>query len=359
MSRALGAVVVAVLMAISTVAVAGVEETGSYKDAFTTGVSYAGSDGSIHWVTSWQEVGEQNGPVQGKIHVDADPDCYDHKCLHIFGEGETFEYDGALRYADASMFEDADLCYELSGRRDGEPDEDVRIWIKVTDDYGESWDIVHNFRLDDLVDNPKHPSVNVSNWLTEGFGVKFVVGGDLEGEFFVDNVEIKGSVETTSTSSTTSTTEGTTSTTEHETTSTTEPKSTTTTSELPTTTTVERASTTIGPSRSADTTSTTVAETTTTTVAAGLPPGPVDPPSNTGLRTTDNGVQASYSSELFGSMDTGAPEVLGVDFEANYSMAVEVFSATWVWLVALLLIIATAIVTGLERRRPAKGPAAA
>jgi hypothetical protein len=51
-------------------------------------------------------------------------------------------------------------------------------------------------------------------------------------------------------------------------------------------------------------------------------------------------------------MDMGQTEVLGVEFDADYSMAVEVFSATWIWMVTLLLIIATAIVSGLDRRRP-------
>ena len=90
-----------------------------------------------------------------------------------------------------------------------------------------------------------------------------------------------------------------------------------------------------------------------------MPVDPLEPPSNTGLRLTDVGVQAGYSPDWFGAMDMGTSEVLSVGLEANYSMAVEVFSATWIWMVALLLIIAVAIVAGLERRRPDKGSAAA
>jgi hypothetical protein len=41
----------------------------------------------------------------------------------------------------------------------------------------------------------------------------------------------------------------------------------------------------------------------------------------------------------------------GVDLQADYNMAVEVIKATWAWMVVLGLLIAWAIVSGLDRRR--------
>ena len=360
MRRVFAAVVVAAILAVSTVAYAGVVKTESYKDVFPD-ITYSGSAGSIPWGYSpWQEVGESDGPGDGRVHVDIDSYCFDDKCLQIFGEGETFNYEGAERYGDVSIFEDADICYDLNGRLDGAIGKTAKIWVKVTDDFGESWTEIDSFKLDDLADNPPtHGSINVSSWLTKGFGVKFVVSGLFEGEFFIDNVEIKGVVETTSTtSSTTSSTSSTTTTTKPKaTTTTTIHEITTTTTERETTTTTERSTTTTN----AETTTTSVAESSTTTTAVGLVPvGPVDPPRESGLRDTDRGIQANYSQDLFGAMDMGQAEVLGVaEFNANYSMAVEVFSATWIWMVALLLIIATAIVSGLDRRRPDRSSIAA
>jgi hypothetical protein len=349
--RALGVVAVVSLMAVSTVAFAAVAETKSYKDVFSD-VSYSCSVGSIFWEDPWREIGEADGPKVGRVHVDIDVYCSDSACLQISGEGENLNYEGAERYADASIFTDASFSYSLNARLDGEPNETSTIWIKVTSDRGENWTIVDSFNLGGSTGKAANRSVNVGNWLTEGFGVRFVVGGYHQGEFFVDNVEIKGTATVTSTSSTTSST-----TTTKPKSTTTTPKNTTTTTERETTTTTVRVTT---ETTKADTPTTTVAETstTTTTVAAFVPIGPVDPPSETGLRDTDRGVQANYAPELFGSMDMMETEILSAEIGANYSMAVEVFSATWIWLVALLLIIATAIVTGIDRRRPHKGPAA-
>ena len=42
---------------------------------------------------------------------------------------------------------------------------------------------------------------------------------------------------------------------------------------------------------------------------------------------------------------------MSVAIEPNYTMAAEVFESSWVYLLVLILLIATAIVSGLDRRR--------
>jgi hypothetical protein len=54
-------------------------------------------------------------------------------------------------------------------------------------------------------------------------------------------------------------------------------------------------------------------------------------------------------------MDMMDAEVLGVELKPDFSMAVEVFEASWIWMIGLALVIATAIVTGLDRRRTMRG----
>jgi hypothetical protein len=334
-----GVLVVATLMAVSTVALAAVEQTQSYKDVFPD-ITYAGSAGSIRWENSWLEIGEKDGPGEGMVRVYTGG-CYDYKCLIIEGHGDVGTL-GAERYADLSFFENADLCFDIVAQIEGDEKlSEGELWIQVTTD-GQSWKTIDSFNLQNLSGNAIHRQRELIDYLSEGFGIRFIVTGTLEGEVYVDNVEIKGPVVVTSTTSTATPSTS-------STTSTTEPKAaTTTTKPRNTTTTTER-----------DTTTTTTAETTTTTVLAAVPLGPTEPPTDSGLRETANGVQANYSQELFGAMDMGDSEVLSVAFEANYSMAVEVFSATWIWMVALVLIIATAIVTGLDRRRPARAQSAA
>lgn len=50
-------------------------------------------------------------------------------------------------------------------------------------------------------------------------------------------------------------------------------------------------------------------------------------------------------------MDMSEPDVLGIEISADYEMAVELIESSWIWMIGLLLVVATAIVSGLDRRR--------
>jgi len=50
---------------------------------------------------------------------------------------------------------------------------------------------------------------------------------------------------------------------------------------------------------------------------------------------------------LFGST---APEVLSFDIVPGFSDAVELIEASWIWVLALALLIAGALVKGIDRR---------
>jgi len=352
MRRAFGAGVVAALMAVSSVAFAGVKESASYKDVFPD-ITYSGSAGSIPWGYSpWQEIGDDGSEDSGLVHVYTGG-CYDYKCLNIEGY-EDVGTRGAVRYADLSMFSDAEVCFDVVAELEEEGLSRGVLSVQVTDG-SQNWKTLGSYALEDLNWSPGHGQFSIDGFIGEGSGIRFVVTGTLFGEVYIDNVEIKGSIAGTTTS-TSSTSTSTTSTTKPKTTTTTsEHQDTTTTTGRETTTTVQRSTV----NTTSESTTTTVAEATTSTVAAVVPVGPVGPPPDSGLRDTDRGLQANYSQDLFGAMDMGQTEVVGVEFDADYSMAVEVFSATWIWMVALLLIIATAIVSGLDRRRPDGGAAAA
>lgn len=308
MRRLLATLAVFALMTSATAALGAVEadpaRLASYLDLFGS-VSYSGSDGSISWESPWKEMGEGDGPSNGAVHVDVDPFCANMRCLQIFGQGETYSRTGLVRSADLSVFEDVDLSYDVKRLFDEnledtlEETEDAELLIQVSTD-GSEWKTIDDFGLETTDPNPIHRVHGVNNWISKGFAVRFVVTGTLVGEVFIDNVEIQGTLV---------------------------PQPTTTT-----------------------TTTTTAPTTTSTTVAAVVLPPPAPPPES-GIRETASGVQADFSSDLFGSMETGYPEVLEVELNADYKMAVEVIESSWVWMIGLLIVIAAAIVGGLDRRK--------
>jgi hypothetical protein len=52
-----------------------------------------------------------------------------------------------------------------------------------------------------------------------------------------------------------------------------------------------------------------------------------------------------------GSLSTDPVEVLGIELDVDFSLAVEVFEAARLWIAILVLLITAALVSGMERRR--------
>ena len=63
------------------------------------------------------------------------------------------------------------------------------------------------------------------------------------------------------------------------------------------------------------------------------------------------GLMAGYTTGMIGDMAMEEVEVLGASLEADFSLAVEAFEAARVWVAALALLIAAAVVSGMDRRR--------
>jgi hypothetical protein len=331
-------------MLIGTAAFA-VEEYGYYRDEFPDYI-YNGSSGNLDWSNSpWKEYNDDGNVKTGAVHVDYTPEfCADeYKCLHLYTDGPLEEPVGAQRYADTSMMEGAELCFEMTSQGDVSG-----ALVRVLVTRGDGWVPVKSF---EAPTEYLHPIIDVSDFLSPEFGIRFELSGEIYGgEVFIDSVEVKGPFEgnSTTTSSTTTTTKPTT-TTQPKQTTTSKPRPTTSTSEA-TTTTTERATTNTQP-----TTTTSIPETTTTTKSAVVV-GPVEPPDGSGLRQTAAGLQFDHGSGMNGDMSMDKPEVLGVSLTVDYKMAVEFIEQSWMWMVGLLLIIATAIVTGLDRRRARSFP---
>lgn len=368
MRRTLALVTTAALVvALSSIALATTPSKVDYKDTFQE-PAYNGSDGSLEWVTDWGEKGEQNGPDTGAVQAVAHDLCPEGSaCMYISGNGILSSV-GAYRFADTSDMDDLKLCYKI--RRINENDVLVDppvLHVQVTSD-GESWATKRSYTLDVNDDGYLYESVGIEGYSSPEFGVRFVVSGllpELETVgVFIDWVWVEGLLpqSTTTTSSTTSTsstssTSSTTTTTKPSTTSTSEPRDTATSSSSTstsstTTTTLARDTTT---TTVRDTTTTTKSPDTTTTTEALLAAPPDGPPPESGIRQAAAGIQASFGTNAYGDVSAGGIDVLGVELEADYSMAAEIIEYSWIWMLGLVLLIATAVVSGMDRRRVGMG----
>ncbi len=333
-------VAIVVLLAMMTMAGWSVSATaeGNYLDKFKEG-DFEGDHGTLSWNGPWVEVGENDGHTQGAVHVMGDSRCVADQCLHIHSQGLVLASVGAARFADTSVFTEAELCYEVNSvLLEVLPLGDTNLSVDITNNGGSSWTTVDILSVPDLFDNSTKRTISLDGFLSEGFGVRFTVDGLLDGEVFVDNVEVWGLLGAAST--TTTTTAPTTTTSEHVTT-TTEPRTTTTDEATSTTTSTTTSTITTTADRSPEGDEQTVVP----------PQDGGDPPVSDpgGIHFAKMGVQADYGARSFENDGMVAPEVLGLTVE--YAMAVEVIAANWVWPVVLVLLVTVLGLSGLDRRR--------
>jgi hypothetical protein len=229
------------------------------------------------------------------------------------------------------------------------------------------------------------PEIDVSEFGSTDFQVRFRFFGPLlGGGAYIDNVEISGTLieestttTTTTSSTTTTTTLATATTTQASSSTTTTPPTTTTAPDQhgdgpatsTTTTTIGTTTTTRGSANFFDepgrtTTTTTPGSSTSTSVVGvgvGFSEGPGSggdtTPSGNGIRAAARGIQADFQGDLYGEART-VSSLSGVDFRADYNMAVEVIEASWGWMVLLGLVVAYSIISGLDRRREEYEPPA-
>ena len=354
MKKWLGPLVVLAVFALAIPVAAHV--SGNYKDEFTS-IGWGGSDGSLPWSGPWTEIHDDNDEKFGSVRVVSSGNCDSGNCINI--TGAVLNGIGAQRQADVSAIESPELCYDLLVI----PGLDLDGTLLVEAKANGPWTTIAQHDLSQ--EGQAHFTLDVSGFDNSQFRVRFLVTGLVTtSDVFIDNVEISGELDedttTTTVSSTTTTTEvdgG------QATTSTTKPDPSPTTTARSTTTTRVTSDTT-GSATGSSTSTTAPATTTTTTeedssasnliAAAGsddeFPPGPGGPAGEGGIRQAARGLQADFDGDLFGQVNAISP-ITGVDFQARFSLAVEIIEASWVWIVLLALVISWSIVTGMERHR--------
>ena len=384
MRRLTAALVAVALMGLAVTASA--HETEHYKDKFTS-ISWHGSDGSLLWSGPWSEIGDDGDEKKGNVRVVSASNC-SGTCMRMSALTTLLGPIGAVRSADTSLFEEAILSFDVRSTSSL-----LASTLEVQINGGGGWVDVAEYQLSSGIN--EHASIDVSDFSSENFRVRFRFSGLLlSSEVFVDTVEILGTLAestttttttlppTTTTTTPTTTTQPTTTTTTS-TTTTSRPDATTSTtipgsgSPAPTTTTESggeaSTTTTVLGGGDGSTTSTAPDSSTTTTVIAGGPGGPGQgggsdgddsgdegtgsdgsiqafAPGGSGIRAAARGLQANFQGDLYGDVRS-VSALNGIDFQADFNLAVEVIEASWAWIVLLGLVIAYSIISGLDRRR--------
>ena len=377
MRRLTAAVVAIALMGLAVTASA--HETEHYKDKFTS-ISWHGSDGTLPWPGPWSEIGDDGDEKKGNVRVVSASNC-SGTCMRMSALTTLLGSIGAVRSADTSFLEEITLSFDVRSTSSL-----LASTLDVQVNGGGGWVGVAQYNLAPGIN--EHASIDVSDFSSEDFQVRFLFSGLLlSSEVFVDTVEILGTYieppTTTTVPQTTTTTTPTTTTTQPSTTTTSGPEGTTsTTTTQPgggksTTTTTQpgggKSTTTTLPGDTDGSTTSTRPDSTTTTIIAGGPGGPGQgggpdgggpdgegtdgddatnafAPGGSGIRAAARGLQANFQGDLYGDVRS-VSALNGIDFQANFNMAVEVIEASWAWIVLLGLVIAYSIVSGLDRRR--------
>ncbi len=374
--RRLTAVLAAIAM-MGLAVTASAHETEHYKDKFTS-ISWHGSDGSLPWPGPWTEIGDDGDEKKGNVRVVSSGNC-SGTCMRMSALTTLLGAIGAERSADTSDLQDVTLSFDVRSTSSL-----LASTLNVQVNGGGGWVNVAEYQLAPGIN--EHPTIDVSDFSSENFRVRFLFSGLLlSSEVYIDTVEIRGALaESTTTTTTTvpqtTTTTAPTTTTTQPTTTTTRPGATTSTStpgsgspvttikaqpgsQPPTTTTV--------PGNADGSTTSTTPESTASSIVAVGPGGPgggpnqggpddegtsgdgsIDAfgPGGSGIRAAARGLQANFQGDLYGEVRT-VSALNGVDFRADFSMAVEVIEASWAWIVLLGLVIAYSIISGLDRRR--------
>ena len=332
--------------------------TEHIRDKFVS-ISWGGSDGSLPWSGPWSEVGDDGDEKKGNVRVVSSGNCASGNCVHLSALTTLLGPIGVVRTADTSDLAETTLTFDLETTASLLGSELV---VEVSD--GDGWVTVAEYAWGSALDDD--PTIDVSEFSSEVFSVRFVfTGALLAGEAFVDNVEITGThVEETTTTTTTTTTTAPTTTTTAPSTTTTRPESAPTTpgaqggapSPSTTSTTVAVAAVTSttapvgnGPDRDGNVPVRSSAPT--SVVEAGTEPLSEDDgvgPDGSGIRAGARGLQASFQGGVFGEVRT-VSDLSGVDFQADYNMAVEIIEASWGWMILLGLLVAHSIISGLDR----------
>ena len=159
-------------------------QSATYRDELTS-VSYTGTNGTANWTNRpWIEIGETNGPTTGDVVVTTDQA---DNSIRIQNNGR-----GISRTFDLAGYTSASLTFEY--RRAGFEATD-RISVEVSSDGG-TWVTLGVYTGTVATDSTYRPaSYDVSGYVSNNMAIRFrTLGMDTSDQFYVDNVQVLGTV---------------------------------------------------------------------------------------------------------------------------------------------------------------------
>jgi serine protease AprX len=159
------------------------------RDEFRT-QSYSGSDGSVKWITEWQEEGEADGPDRGYLRVDSSWYCAASSCLRIGGDKVQLSNYAVTRTADLRGAVAATLSFSYLSRIS---ESGGKLIPSISNDGGTNWIDLDGIPLWSAQDRSQvYEYYDLTSYLTPEILVRFTVysKGELEGYIYIDDVNI-------------------------------------------------------------------------------------------------------------------------------------------------------------------------
>ena len=154
----------------------------TYRDEFNA-ISYSGNDGTQNWSGNWQEIGENDGPGDGRIEVGQEVECPSGICLTIKAKEANR---GVRRAVDLSGALSATLTFD--SRRDELATNNVHL--EVSSDGGASWTLLKTYAAG--TDNsPQQESFDLTSFISANTQIRFFVSTNGDKKLRVDNIEIE------------------------------------------------------------------------------------------------------------------------------------------------------------------------
>ena len=164
--------------------------TGNLRDEFRVLEEYNGTDGSLYWVSDWQEIGEADGPGSGNIRVITDGAAPGSiHMLRVQGSSSSISI-GAMRRANLRGFTNAVLNFDY--RRDSMESGDT-VTVAASANGGSSWTTLMSISGSGTDANYIAVSnLNLNAFLTTNFVLRFLANTsmDTSDRVWFDNVEI-------------------------------------------------------------------------------------------------------------------------------------------------------------------------
>jgi hypothetical protein len=156
---------------------------GTFRDEFND-IRYDQNDGTLNWVTDWEETGESLDPDGGDIRIDDDEDTYE---LKVRDDGQTIMREADLSQAGAATLSFDYWRVELNGSSD-------YVAVEVSYNGGSSWNELDRFTgtADDSAYTSTSYTLDASS-LSANTRIRFLTpssGMNNDNQVLFDNIQI-------------------------------------------------------------------------------------------------------------------------------------------------------------------------